>query len=134
MTTTESTIAAETMAAWALQAEADLYVVARNAATMALEAYSPHSDRLPFPDPGMYGDDLKWALGGAERELAEREFSWKDGYCGSPEFRRAKSTLCWAWILTANARTWAGRTDAGVGIIDAWVNLKSIAANTGDQT
>jgi hypothetical protein len=123
-----------TMAAWAAQTEDSLYAAARNAATMALKAYSPDSDRLPFPDPGMYGDDLKRAFGSAERELNELEFSWKDGYCGSPEFRRAKSVLYWAWILTANARTWAGRTDAGLGIIDAWKNLLSIAANTGDQT
>jgi hypothetical protein len=121
--TTETTLDAQTMAAWAAQTEDSLYAVARNAATTALEAYNPDSDRLPFPEPGMYGDDLKWAIGGAGCELADLEFSWKDGYCGSPEFRRAKSVLHWAWLLTANARTWAGRTDAG-GLIDTWVNLE----------
>lgn len=134
MTTTESTIAADVLAAWTAQTEDSLYAAARNAATAVMEAYDPDSGHLPFPEDGEYGETLKWAIGAAASELDHLEFSWRDGYCGSPEFRAAKGVLHRAWYLAANAHTWAGRPDAGPGLIDTWKNLLSITANTGDQT
>jgi hypothetical protein len=120
-----------TMAEWERQTEEDLYAAAASAATAALAAYNPESGRLPFPDPGMYGDDLNRAIGGAARELDEIQFSWKDGYCGSEEFLRARAVMHAAWSVVANARTWSGRADAPQSVVSAWLGLHG---ETGDQT